>query len=130
MRKRGNEPSFKCLSDGYTLDSLRVYCTGDDTYLIRALISGRWILCADITKTEYNHYRATFYTDPAGAKNYLLDMLPWDDYPFTRDTFRFVENGKPLSKNSFYELMQFVASLELDLYYQIFLNPKNANYKL
>lgn len=94
MKKREVKPSYKCLSDGYTLDSLKVCYVGNDSYLIRAAISDRWTLSAEITKTEYLQYRIMFYTDPDGAKNYLLDFLPWDGYPFTRETFCFVADGE------------------------------------
>lgn len=111
MRRQVNELPYKCLSDDYTLDSLRAIFTGNDSYLIRAVISGRWTLSTKITKSEYNQYRDMSYTDPAKAKNYLLDLLPWDGYPFTRDTFRFVNTGDPLSEEALIGLTGFVSML-------------------
>lgn len=67
--------TYRCVSDGYTLDSLRIYYAGNETYIIRAVISGRWVLFADVRRSAYDEYRVRFYTDPAGAKNYLLNIL-------------------------------------------------------
>lgn len=102
-------PSYECLSEGYTLDRLRAISAGNDSYLILAAISGGWTLSAEITKAEYNQYRDMSYLDPAKAKNYLLDLLPWDGYPFTRDTFRFVNTGEPLSEESLIGLIGFAS---------------------
>lgn len=112
MTKPKDKPFYECRSGDYTLDSLRVYYAGNDSYLIRAVISGEWTLSTEITKAEYHQYRDTFYTDPAGAKNYLLDLLPWDGYPFTRDTFQFVNIGEPLSEEVLTGLIRFVSMLE------------------
>lgn len=105
------EPSFKCLSDGYTLDSLRIYYAGNDSYLIRAAISGKWVLCTYVQRLTYDEYRIRFYTDPGGAKNYLLDLLSWSGYPFTRETFRFVAD-REFREDALCELGRFASALQ------------------
>lgn len=104
--------TYRCVSDGYTLDSLRIYYTGNETYIIRALISGKWILCTDVSRSIYDKYRILFYTDIAGAKNYLLDQLSWEGHPFARDGFRFINVGEPLSENALNGLIRFVSTLK------------------
>lgn len=100
--------TYRCVSYGYTLDSLRIYYAGNETYIIRAVISGRWVLFADVSRSIYDKYRILFYTDIAGAKNYLLDQLSWDGYPFARDGFRFINVGEPLSEDALNGLIRFV----------------------
>ena len=104
--------TYRCVSDGYTLDSLRIYYAGNETYIIRALISGRWILCTDVSRSIYDKYRIMFYTDIAGAKNFLLDQLSWEGYPFARDGFRFINAGDPLSEDALNGLIRFVSTLK------------------
>ena len=104
--------TYRCVSDGNTLDSLRIYYAGNETYIICALISGRWILCSDVSRSVYDKYRILFYTNIAGAKNFLLDQLSWEDYPFTRDGFRFINVGEPLSEDALNGLIRFVSTLK------------------
>lgn len=104
--------TYRCVSDGNTLDSLRIYYAGNETYIIRALISGRWILCTDVSRSVYDKYRIMFYTDIAGAKNFLLDQLSWDGYPFTQDGFRFINAGEPFSKDALNGLRRFFSTLK------------------
>lgn len=112
MKKREAKPSYKCHSDGYTLDSLRIYYAGNDSYLIRAVISDRWILCTGVSRSIYDKYRIQFYTDIAGAKNFLLDQLSWENHPFARDGFRFINVGEPLSEDALNGLIRFVSTLK------------------
>lgn len=102
--------TYRCVSDGYTLDSLRIYYAGNETYIIHALISGRWILCTDVSRSIYDKYRIMFYTNIAGAKNYLLDQLSWEGYPFARDGFCFVADGE-FCENTLFELRRFAPTL-------------------
>ena len=53
-----------------------------------------------------------FYTDIAGAKNFLLDQLSWEGYPFARDGFRFINAGDPLSEDALNGLIRFVSTLK------------------
>lgn len=92
--------SFKCVSDGYTLDSLQIYYAGNSSYFVRATVSGKSYLWFDIPGAVYQKYNEMFYTSPAKAKNYLLDQLCFDGYPFSREDFNFVEVGEPISKEA------------------------------
>ncbi|MBC5633601.1 hypothetical protein PN586_07070 [Parabacteroides merdae] len=112
MTKPEVKPSYKCLSDYYTLDRLSIRYAGSDMYLIRAIISGEWVLCANVSRSVYDQYRMMFYTDTAGAKNFLLDQLTWDGYPFARSCFRFVNVVRPLSDEALNELRRFVSTLK------------------
>ena len=112
MTKPEVKPSYECLSDYYILDRLSIRYTGSDMYLIRAIISGKWILCTNVSRLVYNQDRMMFYTDTAGAKNFLLDHLTWDGYPFARSSFRFVNVERPLSDEALNGLRGFISTLE------------------
>ena len=101
MTKPEVKPSYKCLSDYYTLDRLSIRYAGSDMYL-----------CANVSRSVYDQYRMMFYTDTAGAKNFLLDQLTWDGYPFARSCFRFVNVVRPLSDEALNELRRFVSTLK------------------
>ena len=47
-----------------------------------------------------------------GTKNFLLDQLSWEDYPFTRNGFRFINIGEPLSEDALNGLIRFVSTLK------------------
>lgn len=90
------ENSFKCISKDYTLNKLDIRWIGN-VYTIRVVISGKWRMHTEVPDPVYEKYRNLFYVSPAKAKNYLLDQLCFDDYPFSRESFNFVEVGELLS---------------------------------
>jgi len=92
------------------LDKLEILYIGN-ICTIRAVISSNWRLSVDVPDEVYEKYRSLFYASSAEAKNYLLDHLCFDGYPFSRGSFNFVEAGKPLSENAVNWLEAFERSL-------------------
>ncbi|MCI1648790.1 MAG: hypothetical protein LKI39_01010 [Bacteroides sp.] len=93
------ENSFKCISKDYTLDKLDIRWIGN-VCTIRAVFSGKWRIYAEVPDPVYEKYRILFYISPAKAKNYLLDQLCFDGYPFSRESFSFVNIREPLNETS------------------------------
>lgn len=103
---------YKSVSGSYSLDKLDIFYRGGKEYCINATVSGKWYLAVNVPYEVYSKYRTTVYTNPAKAKNYLLDQLSFDGYPFSREDFKFIEIGEPLSKEAFAFLDKLARSFE------------------
>ena len=97
MKRQTN--SYKCISKGYTLGKLEIRRIGN-VCTIRTVISDKLRINTEVPDPVYENYRNLFYISPAKAKNYLLDQLCFDGYPFSRESFNFVNAGKPLNEAS------------------------------
>lgn len=45
--------TYRCVTVGNTLDSPSIHYAGNDSYLIHAVISGKWIICVQVSSIVF-----------------------------------------------------------------------------
>lgn len=104
------KPIFKLISK-YDAD-VRTEVIGKGKYRV-IFTSGNIRLFKLISKEEYTTYRNTFYLSPGKAKNRLLDKLSFENTPFCREDFNYVDLRK-LSPDAERALREFIDTLDRD----------------
>lgn len=69
--------------------TLRVFYSGHGAYEV-VFSYQEIILFQPLSDQQYREYRKLCYLRPVGAKNYLLDLICFDDTPYQRKDFEFL----------------------------------------